>query len=158
MAVFSFPEQVNERAARLVAAVVAFSLGAALLGRLWWVVPAIALGFLLRVGWGPKASPLARAAVGLAGRLWAPRPVYGAPKRFAQGIGALCTAGASLLFAASLASLAWALVGLVVVFASLEAALGFCAGCWLYGRLQETGLIAPDACVDCARPDSRAAP
>lgn len=158
MAVFSFPEQVNERAARLVAAAVALTLSAALLGRLWWVVPAVALGFLLRVGWGPKVSPLGRAAVRLAGRLWDPRPVYGAPKRFAQGIGALCTVGASLCFAAGLDTPAWALVAVVVLFATLEAALGFCAGCWIYGRLQEVGLIAPDACVDCARPAGRLAP
>ena len=31
-----------------------------------------------------------------------------------------------------------------------EAALGFCLGCWMYGRLQRVGLIPDDACVDCA--------
>ncbi|MBS2021789.1 MAG: DUF4395 domain-containing protein [Deltaproteobacteria bacterium] len=150
MSVFSFPAQVNERAARLVAAVVAVSLAGALVGRVAWLVPLMAVGFVLRVGWGPAFSPLARGAVALASFLWAPRPVFGKPKRFAQAIGAVCTLGASALLFAGQGLAAWSLVGLVVVFALLEASLGFCAGCWLYARLQALGVFGADVCVDCA--------
>jgi hypothetical protein len=45
---------------------------------------------------------------------------------------------------------AWLLVALVVLFATLEAALGFCMGCWIYARLQRRGLVPADACTDCA--------
>ncbi len=150
MTLFSFPQQVNERAARVVAGVVALTLSLALVLQLPWLVPPLALGFLLRLGWGPRFSPLARVAMFSAARLWDVRPVTGAPKRFAQGIGALCTLCASALFAAGQDRIAWSLVGLVLLFATLEAALGFCMGCWTYARLQRIGLIPADTCTDCA--------
>lgn len=149
MSLFSFPAEVNERAARMVAAVVAAT-GVATLALQWrWPVAVLALGFLLRVGWGPKLSPLGRFASKVAPRLWEVVPVSGAPKRFAQGIGAVVTLAASALLAVG-SPAGWVLVGLLVVFATLEAALSFCFGCWIYGRLQQHGLIAPDVCVDCA--------
>ncbi len=37
-----------------------------------------------------------------------------------------------------------------VIFATLEAAVPFCMGCWVYGRLQAAGVFPADACVDCA--------
>lgn len=150
MALFSFPQQVNERAARLVAGVVATSAAVAIATQTWWVVPLLAVGFALRVGWGPRFSPLARFAVAVAPRLWTPRAVPGAPKRFAQGIGAVVTLLASGLLAGGLLVPGWALIGVLVIFATLEAAISFCFGCWLYGALQRAGVIAPDACAECA--------
>jgi Domain of unknown function (DUF4395) len=150
MALFSFPSLVNEKAARLVASGVVVLLSSALLFHLPWLVPLVALGFLLRVGWGPRFSPLARTAMATASRLFEERPVSGPPKRFAQAIGAFCTVSASLLLWAGLATAAWALVGLVILFALLEASIAFCMGCWIYGQLQHVGWIAPDVCVDCA--------
>lgn len=150
MAFFSFPERVNERAARLVAGAVLLLLGCSLAFHLPWLLPLLAVGFLLRVGWGPRFSPLARLALLTAGRLWEPRPVSGPPKRFAQAIGAICTVSASLLLAVGLPEGARALVLLVMVCAALEAVLGFCLGCVLYGKLQRLGLVARDACVECA--------
>ena len=56
--VFDFPNPVNEKAARVVAAgVVLFSLLALLPGLTWLALP-IACGFLLRVASGPRFSPL----------------------------------------------------------------------------------------------------
>ena len=53
----------------------------------------------------------------------------------------------------------WSLVGVLVAFASLEAGAGFCAGCFVYARLQARGWLPADACVDCApKPESRSAP
>jgi hypothetical protein len=147
----SFPERVNERAGRLVAGTVALSLaGAWLAGRSWMIV-ALSLGFVLRWGWGPRFSPLGRVAAWIAPRLWDVRLVAGPPKRFAQGIGALCLLGASALLLAGWNSLAWGVAGLVAVLASLESAFGFCMGCWLYGRMREHR-GAPALCEDCVVP------
>jgi hypothetical protein len=38
----------------------------------------------------------------------------------------------------------------LLFFATLEAAVGFCAGCFAYARLQAWGVLPPDACLDCA--------
>jgi hypothetical protein len=155
MAFFSFPAQVNEYAARTVAATVAsllivsFALGFAP------ILPFLAVGFLLRVGWGPRFSPLARlASEVVAPRLWPVKPVSGPPKRFAQGIGAVFTVTATVLWLTGHLTAAWGFAGVIVVFASLEAIVPFCMGCWVYGRLQGAGLFPADVCVDCA-PQSR---
>jgi hypothetical protein len=161
MSLFSFPAQVNERAARLVAATVAVGFVAAFLTKTWWVAPLLGVGFLLRFGWGPKVSPLARAAMALAAKLGPAKPVAGPPKRFAQGVGAACSLVATALFLSGFATAAWAVVGLVVVFATLEATVAFCMGCWVYGHLQAAGVFPPDACVDCgviARRSARSEP
>lgn len=150
----TFPQQVNEPAARIVAGVVAVTLLGALLGGVWWLVPVLAVGFVLRVLTGPTLSPLARVAVWVAPRVAASRLVAGPPKRFAQGVGASLTAAASLLFAVGSHAAAWGLVVVVLGFATLEAAAGFCMGCWAYGRLQRAGWVAPDTCVDCTLPQA----
>ena len=41
------------------------------------------------------------------------------------------------------------LIVLIVVFATLEASIAFCMGCWVYAQLQRAGVFPPDACVDC---------
>ena len=151
MAIFSFPSQVNERAARLVAGTVAVLSAVALATQSKLLVALLAVGFLLRVAWGPKIDPIGRLAVTIAAKLWEVVPVFGAPKRFAQGIGAGVTITASILLHLGIATPAWALMGVLVLFALLESALAFCAGCWMYARLQAVGVFPPDACVDCAR-------
>jgi hypothetical protein len=149
MAIFSFPTQVNERAARLVGGIVCALAVTALVTRWTPLLPILAAGFLLRVAWGPKVDPIGRLAVTLAPKVWAVVPVAGAPKRFAQGIGAVVTLAASVLAYADLHTPAWVLVGVLSVFAALEAGLGFCFGCWAYRQLQAAGVLPPDACVDC---------
>ncbi len=145
------PNMVNERAARLVAGAVAFTLAAAWLTRTAWVVPLLGVDFVVRFVWGPRFSPLARLAAAAAPRLWDVRPVAGPPKRFAQGIGAACLLLSSALFWAGWSGAAWTLSGLVVLFASLESAIGFCMGCWIYGRLPRRRGVSP-ACLDCDPP------
>ena len=54
----------------------------------------------------------------------------GPPKRFAQTVGAVFTATATLLYyAVGLHTEAFALLGVIVVFATLESVLGLCVGC-----------------------------
>lgn len=57
------------------------------------------------------------------------------PHRFAQGFGGVVLALAVIALVAGAALLGWALTWLVVVLASLNLFLGFCAGCFLYYQL-----------------------
>ena len=90
--IFGFPNPVNEKAARVVAGVVAI-LGIVILAtgarRLLLV---LAYGFRARVLTGPTLSPLGGVAMRVvAPRLGPPKYVAGPPKRFAQGMGAAFT-------------------------------------------------------------------
>src|SRR4051794_34225073 len=93
----SFPNPVNEKAARVVAAGVIVLCLLALLPGLTWLSLPIAVGFLLRVASGPRFSPLGLLATRLvAPRLGSPKLVPGPPKRFAQAIGASLSSAAAL--------------------------------------------------------------
>ncbi|HVO29993.1 MAG TPA: DUF4395 domain-containing protein [bacterium] len=156
---FTFPLIVNETAARLVAAMVACLACAVIVSGFHAALPVLAVGFLLRVLAGPKISPLALLAVKVLvpGLRLPVRPVAGAPKRFAQGIGLAVTVTASLLsLVLHERGAADALLALLVVFATLESVFGFCAGCWLYGVAMRNGWLGADACVDCAPEKTRA--
>src|SRR5436190_1596912 len=86
--VWSFPNPVNEKAARTVAAGVAVLTTFVLVTQWWWLTPVLAVGFLARVVSGPTLSPLGQLATRVvAPRLGPPREVPGPPKRFAQSIG-----------------------------------------------------------------------
>lgn len=50
------------------------------------------------------------------------------------------------------------LVAVLLVFALLESALGFCAGCWLFGHLMRWGVIPNDVCEECVSVRRRYAP
>ncbi|MCC7383099.1 MAG: DUF4395 domain-containing protein [Deltaproteobacteria bacterium] len=145
MSFFYFPEQVNDRAARLVAGVVALSLAVAIPLELRFVVPLIAIGFWLRLGFGPRVSPLARIAVRVAAARWPAVLVPGAPKRFAQGIGAVFTTTASALLFSGLPLWGWSIAGVIVLCAAIEATQAFCVGCWMYGRLGPIGALLSGA-------------
>ncbi|MFJ3959297.1 DUF4395 domain-containing protein [Arthrobacter sp. NPDC090010] len=151
---FAFPNPVNEYAARSTAGVIVLlSLVTLVLGLAagWgWLLWLIALGFWLRVAGGPRYSPVGRLAVHvIAPRIGKPRLVAGPPKRFAQGIGAVVSTAAALFWSLGLAPVAWALLGVLIVAASLEAFAGFCLGCWIFGRLQSAGVIPESVCEAC---------
>jgi len=98
--VFSFPNPVNEVAARMVAGmVVALSL-AIIFTDQSWLLFLLAYGFLARVATGPTLSPMGqfatRVLVPLVGN--PQRPVPGPPKRFAQTIGLVFSIAALVLF------------------------------------------------------------
>ncbi len=146
-----FPNPVNEKAARSVAAgVVVLSAFTLITGWHWLLVP-IAAGFIARVATGPKLSPLGQLATRvIAPRLGEPKHVPGPPKRFAQAIGASVTtfaAIASLAFGWHL--VATVLLAVMVAFATLEAALGLCVGCQLFALLMRVGVIPADTCEAC---------
>ena len=149
---FSFPNPVNEKAARVVAGVVALT-GVVILATGWyWLLVPLAYGFWARALTGPTLSPLARLAMKvIAPRLGPPRYVPGPPKRFAQAMGAaITTAAAVLALVAGAEAAAGVLVALLVVAATLESVLAVCIGCWIFGKLMRAGVIPEDTCAACA--------
>ena len=161
---FSFPDPVNEVAARLVAGGVVLMTAATLAFDQPWLLWVIAYGFLARVLTGPKLSPLGTLVtkVVVPKLPIAERPTPGPPKRFAQGIGATLSVAALVAeFAFGLTGLAYTLVAMILVAASLEAFVGFCLGCRIFAVLMRVGLIPESVCLACAdiskrRPVARA--
>jgi hypothetical protein len=150
---FSFPNPVNETSARLVAGAVAVLAVVAIAFQQGWLLPVLAYGFVARALTGPTLSPLGL----LATLVVTPRlPVShryspGPAKRFAQSVGAVFTVTATLLwYAAGQHTAALALVGVIVFFATLESAFGFCVGCRAFYLGMRLGLVPPHVCENCA--------
>ena len=153
-ALFSFPNPVNETSARLVAGTVAVLGVLTIAFQAGWLLPVLAYGFVARVLTGPTLSPLASLATRVVTPRLDVRHRYspGPAKRFAQAIGAVFTIAATVLwFAFGLHIEALALVGVIVVFATLEAALGLCVGCRAFYLGMRLGLVPPQVCEECAR-------
>jgi hypothetical protein len=149
---FRFPNPVNEVSARLVAGGVVVLALVILVGGQPWLLAPLAYGFVARVLTGPTLSPLGQVVTRVVTpRLPVPpRLVPGPPKRFAQGIGAAVTVSAAVLhFAFGLTGAAYALVGVLVVAAGLEAILGFCIGCRVFALLMRWGVIPDEVCERC---------
>jgi hypothetical protein len=158
-----FPNPVNEKAARTVAAgVLALSAITLVLGLTvsigWlWIVAALAAGFVARVLTGPKLSILGQLATKVvAPRLGEPTLIAGPPKRFAQAIGATVTIVATVLLAAGHPGGTEVLLGLLIVAAGLESIAGYCIGCKIFAGLMRIGLIPQSVCVECANVALRA--
>ncbi len=142
-ALFSFPDPVNETSARLVAAGVVVQAVALLVVREGWVLVPLVYGFAARVLTGPTLSPLGQFVT----RVITPRLavdhrfVPGPPKRFAQGIGLAVTGGASVAWLLGAPAVSVALIGMLLVAATLESVFAVCLGCIAYRFLWE--------CDDC---------
>jgi hypothetical protein len=152
MTLFSFPNPVNEVSARLVAGgVVLLALATIGSGQLW-ITAVIAYGFVARVLTGPTLSPLGQLVTRvITPRLpVAPKPVAGPPKRFAQGIGAVVSVTAAILgLGFGLEGAAYALLGLLIVAATLESVFAFCIGCQLFAALMRLGVVPEAVCERC---------
>jgi Domain of unknown function (DUF4395) len=153
--VFSFPNPVNEVAARVVAGgVVALSVLAIVLGAFdqGWPLALLAAGFWARVLSGPTLSPLGQFATRIAApRIAPPRYVAGPPKRFAQGMGvAFSTTALVLWFGFGEHAAAMVVIGMLAGAAFLESGLGYCLGCKVFGLLMKAGVIPEDVCAACA--------
>jgi hypothetical protein len=149
---FSFPNPVNDAAARTVAlGVVTMSVVALLTNTAWLLIP-LTYGFVARVAAGPKISPLGQFAV----RIAAPRltkwqkPLPGPPKRFAQAMGLAFSGTATIVWlTAGWGDARWILIPLIFA-ASLEGFLGYCLGCTVFGWLMRVGVIPEEICLECA--------
>jgi hypothetical protein len=147
---FSFPDPVNEKAARVVAAVVLVTVLVILATGSYWLIVPLAYGFWARVLTGPTLSPLGLLAQRvIAPRLGAPKYVPGPPKRFAQGMGAAMST-AALVLGLGLGEHTAADVVLVafVIAAGLESIFAVCLGCRVHAWLERLGLV-PE-CQSCA--------
>ena len=155
---FDFPNPVNDYAARLVAAmVVIFSIAFLLTLHNFpslasWILLLLAYGFLARVATGPTLSPMGLLATKILVPLFKlpEKAVPGPPKRFAQGIGlAFSVASMFAFFVTGSVAVAGYLIATLAFFASLEAFLGFCAGCFIFGWLMRFGWIPASMCKEC---------
>jgi hypothetical protein len=150
---FSFPNPVNEKAARTVAFVVLIEAVLTLATGWYLITIALAYGFWARVLTGPKLSPLGWTAQNvIAPRfLGEKKYVSGPPKRFAQGMGAFMATGA-LVFGLILGDhvVADGFLALFIPAAGLESIFGYCLGCRAFAILIRLGLIPEAVCADCA--------
>jgi Domain of unknown function (DUF4395) len=150
--VFSFPNPVNDKAARTVAGAVLITVIVILLTGSYWLLIPLAYGFWARVLTGPTLSPLAWTAMNvIAPRLGEPRPVPGPPKRFAQAMGAVMST-AALILALVLGDHTAADIVLILFLpaAGLESIFGYCLGCKAFALLMRAGLIPEAICAECA--------
>jgi hypothetical protein len=147
----SFPNPVNETSARLVAAGVVLESAAFLTLRQGWLLVPLVYGFVARVLAGPRFSPLARFVT----QVVTPRLrvehrfVPGPPKRFAQGLGVVFSGGAAVAWLAGAPVVAYVLLAMLVVAATLEAVFAVCLGCIVFAGLMRVGLIPESVCTEC---------
>jgi Domain of unknown function (DUF4395) len=149
---FSFPNPVNEKAARVVAGVVLMIVIVVLATGWYWLLIPLAYGFLARVLTGPTLSPLGWLAQRvIAPRLGERKPVPGPPKRFAQGIGALMSTTALVLALIVDSRTAADLVLILFIpAAGLESIFGYCVGCKVFALLMRIGVVPESVCAECA--------
>ena len=152
---FSFPNPVNEDAARLVAFGVLVMAVATIVFDQPWMLLVIGYGFVARVLTGPKLSPLGRLVTTLVvpALRRPPKLVPGPPKRFAQGMGAVFSLSAIVLhFGFGATGAAYLVLGAIIIAASLEAFAAICLGCLVFARLMRAGVIPTSACEACNDP------
>ncbi len=147
---FSFPNPVNEKAARVVAGVVMVVALATLLTSAYWLLVPLVYGFWARVLTGPTLSPLGQFATRVAApQLGAPKYVPGPPKRFAQGMGAAITTAAAICALAGATIGTDVLLGMLVIAAGLESIFAVCLGCHVFALLMRAGLVPESICLTC---------
>lgn len=147
-----FPRTLDDVTVRVVAAEVLVVAVVALATRQPWWYAVLAVDFVLRAGFGPRWSPLARfASAVVRPRLSvAARPTAGPPKRFAAAIGAALTIVAALAYPAGWPTATWVIGAVMVLFPALEAVFGLCVGCVVFSGLMRLGVIPQSVCVECA--------
>jgi hypothetical protein len=149
--VLTFPNPVNDYAARSTAGLVVVLAIIAIAVNHPIVYAILAIGFALRVASGPTLSPFGQLSV----RVIVPhlikktKLVPGPPKRFAQTIGLVVSGTALALSLLGLGLAAQIVTGVLIVAALLESVLGFCLGCTIFGFLQRRGVIPDSVCEAC---------
>ena len=110
-----------------------------------WVIPAVQIvDFFMRgIGFG-RYSPFGILGGQLVKALaLGTKPIDQAPKVFAARMGLAMSCLLLLAEFLSLTAAAYEVDGLIVVFASLESVLGFCAGCHVYTLVRRVFPAAP---------------
>lgn len=149
---FSFPNPVNEVSARLVAGGVVVMAAVTIIFDQPWLTAVIAYGFIARVLTGPTASPLGQLATRVVTpRLSvSPKLVAGPPKRFAQGVGVVFSVTAAVLaLGFGQTTIAYVVLGALIVAATLESVFAICLGCKMFAVLMRVGVIPEEVCAEC---------
>ena len=149
----SFPNPVNDKAARVVAGVVLAEVIVILAIGWWWLTIVLAYGFWARVLTGPTLSPLGRLASSYVAPRFLGEPsfVAGPPKRFAQAMGAaMSTAALVLGFVLGDHTAGTVVLALFIPAAGLESLAGYCLGCRLFALGMRLGIVPPEVCAECA--------
>ena len=146
---FTFPDPVNENAARVVAGGVVIISMAYMISGWQPLLYVLAYGFLARVASGPRFSPLGLLATRVIAPHLAVKYCPGPPKRFAQAIGLVFSSAALIL--SLLGTEGWSMVaiGLLLTAATLESVFGLCLGCKMFGLLMKLGLVPDEVCERC---------
>ena len=101
-----------------------------------WFLALLVYDFAVRVLVSAKGSPFFWVSRGILSLLaFAKKPVDAGPKRFAAKIGLLFVAVSLFCVLGGYIEVSTWLIGLLALFAGLEAACGFCVGCQLYSWL-----------------------
>ena len=152
--VFTFPHPVNEYSVRIVAGMVTIvAILTLVLGIFPWGPIVLIGGFAARVFAGSTLCPFAqlskRVLLPLTGNPY--KPQAGPPVRFSQTLG-LGFSVASLVCYITISSPvpAYIVLGVLTVVAALQAVVGFCAGCFVFGYLMRWGLVPQSTCERCA--------
>lgn len=151
MKIGRFPETVNENAARMVATIVCVLSLINIFEPSFITFIPLVYGFIARVLYGPDYSPAALLVTkGIIPTLKiSNKPTPGAPKRFAQFVGVIFSLSAFFLFVMGSTFESQIILGVLAFFAFLEAALGFCAGCFVFGFLIKWKLVPEEVCERC---------
>lgn len=148
-----FPRVVDDVTVRLIAAAVLVLAIVALAMDQWWIYAVLAVDFILRTTFGPKASPVARGVQHVVRPLVPARkrPTAGPPKRFAAGIGGALTTLAAVLSVLGVADPVVVTIGAIMIaFPFLEAVFGLCVGCKVFAVLMKLGIVPEEICLECA--------
>lgn len=132
-------ERVNEIVTRCNAFLTILLLSISVFLRMPEILILLVADFYLRAFTNVRNSPLTFISKQLVSRLnLGTKPTDKAPKIFAARLGFLMSLAILVLFVTGLTTPALVVAGILIVFAMLELAAGFCAGCYIY-----TFLILP---------------
>ena len=114
-----------------------------------YILTFLLYGFAARVLTGPTLSPIGQFATRIVAPNLPKKNVSGPPKRFAQMIGLVCSSLTLYFFIIDQYLISDLILGLLLVFACLEAFVGFCAGCYIFNKLMKIGLVPESICEQC---------
>ena len=154
---FSFPELINDVAARFVASTVIINCLLIIFCMAinsefsFYLSLFLFYEFLARTSSGPKISIIAL----LVTKIIVPKlsfnekMVPGPPKRFAQFIGLIFSININFFLFYNIEYLVIIFISILIFFASLEAFLGYCFGCKVFKFLMSVNLIPKKVCEKC---------
>jgi hypothetical protein len=157
MKIGNFPEVVDENSGRIVAGIMTaisvigvFFINNVIVAHI--LIVYLIFGFIARFLFAAKYEPIAI----FVQKFIVPKfqinrnSVAGAPKRFAQFVGFLFSVLGFVFLLVGNPLVAQVLLGVLGFCAFLEAAIGFCMGCWFFAILMKLGIIPQTVCEECS--------